>query len=191
MTGVQIGTDSFRSIAETVLKDDAKAWGRYDRTCAEVSEALAIDALQRVLQTPARHTNLRYFGPKKGVEPSALDSDCPAPHEVGGQTEGDGLFVIEDVAICVEVKGRTIADPARRGDLARLKTEVDNILGAGAGQARRLEALIRTNGGVWLEDGTWLDLSGVREVRSIMVGLDFFGPLAVALGDLERSDLLG
>jgi hypothetical protein len=31
----------------------------------------------------------------------------------------------------------------------------------------------------------------VREIRSIVVGLDFFGPLAVALGDLKRAGHLG
>lgn len=191
MTGIQIGTDSFRSLAEAAVKQDAKGWRRYDRTRAEVSEALAVAALARLFQTQPTHTNLKYFGPKKGIRPDALGNDCADPREVGNQTESDGLFVIEDVAICVEVKGRTVADAARRGDLARLKREVDEILGVGAAQARRLETLIRTNGGVWLEDGSWLDLSVVREMRSVVVGLDFFGPLAVALGDLERSELLG
>lgn len=45
--------------------------------------------------------------------------------------------------------------------------------------------------GVWLGDGSWLELAAVREVRSMVVGLDDFGPLAVALGDLERAGMLG
>ncbi len=94
------------------------------------------------------------------------------------------------MAICVEVKGRTIADPARRGDRARLATEIKAIFGGGARQARRLEQLISQNHGLWLGDGSWLDLAGIREVRSIVVGLDFFGPLAVALGDLKRAGML-
>lgn len=191
MAGAQIGADSFRSIAEAALKSDSKAWRRYDRTRAAVSETLTVAAMERLLQTPATHTNLKYFGPKERVDLVALGADCPAPGAVGDPTEADGLFVIDDVAICVEVKGRTVADAARRGDLARLRTEVDNILGAGAGQARRLESLIRTNGGIWLDDGTWLDLSTVKEARSVVVALDSLGPLAVALGDLERSTLLG
>ena len=37
-----------------------------------------------------------------------------------------------------------------------------------------MEALIEANQGLWLENGEWLDLSNIREVRSIVVGLDFF-----------------
>jgi hypothetical protein len=76
-----------------------------------------------------------------------LRSNCTDPHLKGHETEGDGLFIIEDVAICLEVKGRTISEPARRGDIARLKTEIGKTFGDGARQARRLENLIQTNGG--------------------------------------------
>jgi hypothetical protein len=191
MTGVQIGSDSFRSIAEARLKPDAKGWRRYDKARAEVSETLALDALAAVLQTPPQHVNRKYLAPKEGVAAEALGHTCSNLDAVADQTETDGLFLIEDVAICVEVKGRTVADAARRGDHARLKTEIDKIFGEGTRQARRLENLIQANQGLWLEGGTWLDLSQVREIRSIVVGLDFFGPLAVALGDLQRSGLLG
>ncbi len=120
MTGGQIGTDSFRMIAEAALKADGKAWKRYDRTRADVSEAAALAAVSQVLRTPTAHSNLSYYAPKQGRSATALDAACSAPQAVGDQTECDGLFIVEDVAICVEVKGRTIADPARRGDRARL-----------------------------------------------------------------------
>lgn len=191
MTGIQIGADSFRAVIEARFKSDPKVWRRYDRTRAEVSESLARDSLTAVFGTHPQHVNLKYLAPKAGETAEVLAKDCVDPRSVADQTESDCLFVIEDVAICVEVKGRTIADAARRGDHVRLKTEINNIFGTGAGQARRLETLVRTNGGVWLETGRWLDLSYVREIRSIVVGLDDFGPLAVALGDLQRSGLLG
>jgi hypothetical protein len=191
MTGGQIGTDSFRMIAETALKADGKAWKRYNRTRADVSEAAALAAVSQALRTPAAHPKLEYYAPKTGRSATALDAVCSAPQTVGDQTECDGLFIVEDVAICVEVKGRTIADPARRGDRARLAREIEAIFGEGARQARRLEQLISENLGLWLGDGSWLDLAGIREVRSIVVGLDFFGPLAVALGDLKRAGMLG
>jgi len=191
MTGGQIGTDSFRMIAETALKADRRAWKRYDRTRTDVSEAVALAAVSQAFRTPAAHANLSYYAPKQGRSATALDAVCSAPQAVGDQTECDGLFIVEDVAICVEVKGRTIADPARRGDRARLAREIKAIFGEGARQARRLEQLISENHGLRLGDGSWLDLAGVREVRSIVVGLDFFGPLAVALGDLKRAGMLG
>jgi hypothetical protein len=122
---------------------------------------------------------------------TALDGACSAPQTIGDQTECDGLFINGDVAICLEVKARTIADPARRGDRARLITEIKAIFSDGARQAQRLSQLISENHGLWLGDGSWLDLGRIREVRSIVVGLDFFGPLAVALGDLNRAGMLG
>lgn len=191
MTGSHIGTDSFRVIAEAALKADSRAWKRYDRVRAEVSEALALAAVSYALRRPAAHQNLSYYAPRLGQDAAALGAECPAPQVVGDQAECDGLFIVEDVAICVEVKGRTIAGPARRGDRARLATEISKTLGEGARQARRLERLISQNHGLWLGDRSWLDLSGVREVRSVVVGLDDFGPLAVALGDLERAGMLG
>lgn len=191
MTGGQIGTDSFRMIAEAALKADGKAWERYKRTRAHISETATLAAVSRVLRTPTAHSNLSYYAPKQERSATGLDAACSAPQAVGDPTECDGLFIIEDVAICVEVKGRTIADPARRGDRARLSREIKAIFGEGARQARRLEQLISQNHGLWLGDGSWLDLAGIREVRSIVVGLDFFGPLAVALGDLKRAGMLG
>ncbi len=191
MTGGQIGTDSFRVIAETALKADGRAWRRYDRIRADVSEAAALAAVSRAAGMPVTYPNLSYYAPRQGQDVTALGAACPGPQTVGDQAECDGLFVIGDVAICVEVKGRAVADPARRGDRARLATEIRKIFGEGARQAQRLEQLITRNYGVWLGDGSWLDLSRVREVRAVVVGLDDFGPLAVALGDLERAGLLG
>ena len=191
MTGNQIGTDSFRVIAENALKTDNKVWHRYDRARADVSETAALAAVSRALSTPATYPNLSYYAPRQGQDVTGLDAACPNPQAVGDPTECDGLFVIEDVAICVEVKGRTIADPARRGDRARLTSEIKKIFSEGARQAQRLEQLIARNRGVWLGDGSWLDLSTVREARAVVVGLDDFGPLAVALGDLQQAGLLG
>jgi hypothetical protein len=191
MAGCQFGTDSFRMIAEAALKTDRKAWKRYDRTRADVSEAAALTAVSRALRTPVTHSNLTYYAPKQGQSATVLDAECSSPQDVGDQVECDGLFVVEDVAICVEVKGRTVADSARRGDRVRLAREIKAIFGEGARQARRLEQLMLENHGLWLAGGSWLDLAGIREVRSIVVGLDFFGPLAVALGDLKRAGMLG
>ena len=64
-------------------------------------------------------------------------------------------------------------------------------MGSGAHQARRVELLIRDNGGVWDASGAWRDLSHVRETRTVVAGLDQFGQLGVALGDLADSGLVG
>jgi hypothetical protein len=186
-----IGSDSFRSIAETALKQDKKSWERYVRTRTAVSEAATVDALERLLGTPVQHVNLKYWAPTSEGRPEALSKNCPVPKRAGELVESDAVFRVGDVAVCVEVKGRTIADAARRGDLARLETEIEDTIGSGTLQAQRLERLIRTNGGIWRADSTWLELGDVREIRSIVVGLDYFGPLSVGLGDLQDTTLLG
>lgn len=191
MTSNQIGSDSFRAIVESALKALPKAWQRYDRSRTIVSESLSVRALERVLKAPALATNLKYLAPGLGIGSEFLSSDCATPLIGGVPVESDALFVLDDVAVCVEVKGRSIADAAKRGDLARLSTEVHNIMGSGAFQARRLEMLIRANGGVWREDGTWFDLSAVREVRTVVIGLDAFGPLSIGLGDLAETSMIG
>jgi hypothetical protein len=185
-----IGADTFRTTAEEALKN-TPGWKRYDATRRDVTESLAVAALERALSCPAFATNLEYFAPAPAVESESLGRRCVDPAAVGVLVESDALFVIDDVAVCLEVKGRSVAEPARRGDLARLETEIRNIMGSGARQARRLESLIRTNGGVWDAGGDWLDLSDVREIRTVVAGLDYFGPLGVALGDLTASGLVG
>jgi hypothetical protein len=57
MTGSQIGTDSFRMIAETALKTDGRVWRRYDRIRADVSEGAALAAVSRAAGTPVTYPN--------------------------------------------------------------------------------------------------------------------------------------
>ncbi len=83
MTSGQIGTDSFRMIAEAALKADGRAWERYKRTRAHVSEAAALAAVSQALRTPAAHSNLSYYAPKKERSATALDAACSAPQAVG------------------------------------------------------------------------------------------------------------
>lgn len=185
-----IGGDSFRTTVEAALTN-TPAWDRYDRTRRRVSETLAVTALERALDSHCFASSFEYFAPRAGTSMGVLGSECGHPNEAGDLVEADALFLVEDVAICLEVKGRSVARAARRGDVARLKTEIKKILGHGADQARRLESLIRENGGVWRADRTWLDLSQVRETHTVVAGLDYFGPLGVSLGDLGSSGLLG
>lgn len=185
-----IGAERFRAVAEDSLKN-TPGWKRYDTTRGVVSEALAVAALERALGSPPFAVNLEYFAPGHDQVLESLGRDCPDPAAVGVIVESDALFTIADVAVCLEVKGRSVAEPARRGDLPRLQTEVKNIMGSGAQQARRLETLIRANGGVWDAHRVWVDLSHVREIHTVVAGLDYFGPLGVALGDLAESELVG
>lgn len=68
--------------------------------------------------------------------------------------------------------------------------DLRGTIGEATAQAQRLESLILGNHGLWLESGDWLDLSAVREVRTIVACLDDFGPLAIATDALVRANLL-
>jgi hypothetical protein len=181
---------AFRATAEGVLRP-TEAWKRYDRIRCETSESLAVRALERALRSPVLARNLEYYAPRPSEAVETLGPDCVEPTRLGILVESDALFVVDDVAMCLEVKARAIAEQAKRGDLARLEREISNILGDGARQARRLESLIMENNGIWDSNRDWIDLGHVRETRTIVVGLDSFGPLGIALGELASGDLVG
>jgi hypothetical protein len=185
-----IGTDCFRQVVESALKLDSKLWRQYDKVRAKESERLALEALRPLFGNSESFENLKYFRPNIGVEANALHSAAGSITSYAEQTEADALFVVEDVAVCVEVKARSVSHQAREGHVQRLSADLRATIGDATSQALRLEALIRINGGLWRDDKSWLDLSHIREVRSIAVCLDDFGPLATGLDDLVRSGII-
>lgn len=189
-TTTGVGLDSLRRIVETALVG-TKEFHRYDQKVRQVvSERLATSSLEKVLRTPPRLTGFTYYAPNDNETHNLLSRDCASLKAVGKPVEGDGLFIVGDVAICVEVKGKSMASAARRGDVRRLWRDLKATIGDGCKQAARLQALIETNAGLWLEDGTWLDLSDIREVRSVVALLDDVGPLGTSLGDHRKTGLL-
>ncbi|MFG2089647.1 hypothetical protein [Spirillospora sp. NPDC048824] len=184
-----IGTDCFRLLMEEVLKSGPQ-WAKYDKHRTRVSERLAVEYLEQLFATAATHTEFKYYAPKEDNTPPNLGSKATAITSIGKEVEADAFFLIEDVAICVEVKGRSISEGAKRGHVKRLTVDLERTVGEATFQARRLEKLITQNHGLWLADRTWLDLSQVREVRSIVVCLDDFGPLAIGLDELVRGNIL-
>ncbi|WP_285241791.1 hypothetical protein [Pseudarthrobacter sp. MEB009] len=187
---VPIGTDCFRQVIEAGLKGQSARWRRYEKRRMSVSEQFSVEYLTKLLGADATHVNIKYFRPNPEVEPAQLASTAADITSIAEQTESDALFLIEDVAVCVEVKGRSVSHQARGGHVQRLTGDLKSTVGEATDQALRLEGLIRTNGGLWLEDRTWLDLSGVREVRSIAVCLDDMGPLGTALDELVRGNVI-
>jgi len=187
-----IGMDHFRQMAEEAIKGTANSlWHRYDRHRARVSEGLTVEALESLLGTICQHVQLKYFKPKNGVNADQLSRTAVNITSLGDETEADALFIVEDVAICVEVKGRSVSTPARGGHVKKLAADLRNTIGEATSQALRLESLIETNEGLWLGDRSWLDLSGIHEIRSIAVCLDDIGPLGTALDELVRAGVVG
>jgi len=191
LIGKPIGTDCFRQVVEEALKAVPAKFRRYEKRRVLVSEQLALKHLAALLCFDASYANLKYFRANPGIEISELGPDAESFNSIAEQTEADGLFIIEDVAICVEVKAKSISNQARRGNVQRLSADLRDTVGSATDQALRLENHIRTNHGLWLESLEWLDLSEVRELRSVTVYLDDFGPLSTALDELVRAEVLG
>lgn len=191
MTSNLIGSDVLRRIFERALPPNSPDVRRYDKKARQpVSEELAKTYIEHVLGAPAYRFGYHYLAPKPGTKAEALGVGCQTPQRLADDVEGDALFLVDDVAIVVEVKGKSIADQSRRGDLRRLTNDLKATIGDGARQATRLRDLIEANGGFWETPTTWLDLSRVREVRTVVVVLDDIGPLGTDLVDLQRAEIL-
>ncbi|WP_114905385.1 hypothetical protein [Ornithinimicrobium murale] len=114
-TTIGVGLDSLRRTVEGALTN-TKHWHTYDQKVRQVvSERLALDSLQRVLGAPPALAGVKYYAPTDDASAHLLGRDSADLKSVGKIVEGDGLFVIGDVAICVEVKGKSMSAPARRG----------------------------------------------------------------------------
>ncbi|WP_141214949.1 MULTISPECIES: hypothetical protein [unclassified Rhodococcus (in: high G+C Gram-positive bacteria)] len=191
LTSNDIGLDSLRRIFERSLPSNSSDVRKYDQKARQpVSEQLASVYLETILGTSVFRATYHYLAPKRNVSADTVGADCRNLRRYTDDVEGDALFVIDDVAIVVEVKGKSIADQSRRGDVRRLKNDLKATLGDGARQTVRIQELIETNHGIWENDTTWLDLSGIREVRSLVIVLDDIGPLGTNLGDLQQAGLL-
>jgi hypothetical protein len=192
--GDPIPHDYVRPALEALLKpgpgNSAKDWERYKRYRDGWAEDTAASALANLLGVDSpTFSSLKYRAPNKASS-ADLSQQSEDPKFGTHDTEADALFVIDDVAVCVEVKAGSITDKARTGNVRRVETDLRKTIGEAAEQASRLEGLIRQNGGLWRPNGKWLDLSGVREIHSVVVCLDDWGPLAIATDALVRAGFI-
>ena len=191
LTSGDIGLDALRRILERALPSNSADVRQYDKKARQfMSEELANQYLEKILGVPAALGGYFYWAPKSGESSLQLGRECSDVKKVADRVEGDALFIVDDVAFIVEVKGKSIADQARRGDVRRLTTDLKATVGDGAKQAARLRELLEANGGIWTDPGTWLDYSHVREIRSLVVLLDDVGPLGTNLEDLRLAGLV-
>jgi hypothetical protein len=191
LTSNDIGLDVLRRIFERALTTDPRDVNRYDQKARQpVSEGLAKAYMEKILGAHARGFGYHYRAPKAGVKAGELGSGCETLAQLSDDVEGDILFVIDDVAVVVEVKGKSIADQARRGDVRRLTNDLKVTIGDGARQATRVRDLVEANGGYWADLTTWVDLSAIREVRTVVAVLDDIGPLGTNLADLQQAGIL-
>lgn len=92
-------------------------------------------------------------------------------------------FIVEDKAI-------PLSDRARTGEVNPLRRNLAKAITKGADQAVRMKQRIIEDRGLRLRDDTWLDLSDVREVHSVVTSLDDMPGIATATATLVEANLL-
>jgi hypothetical protein len=136
-----------------------------------------------MLPGAAVHASLEYFVP----DPSKSET---APTNYTKLVEGDGLLVLDDIAIILEAKGGALGPESRAGDRARLRSDLRKLITDASHQANRLRDRIKTDRGLRLRDGTWLDLSNVRETHAVAVTLEDLSAIATVTTSLINAGLL-
>lgn len=168
-----------------------KAWPKYDKRRASFSESKAAAALSELLAGAApRWTGQQYIGPVQNDDMASLGRDADRTRVRTKQFESDLLFVVDGVALCVEVKAGSLTEKARGGNAKRLASDLQKTLKEGNEQADRLTRLICANQGVWSGDGEWIDLAPVAEMHSIIVMLDDMGPLSLSMNELAHKGII-
>jgi hypothetical protein len=185
-----LGEDELRRNLERGLKSH-KAWPKYDKRRAAHSESQTAAVLSRLLNNNApRWLGQHYLGPDPTGDVAAFGARANIKDLEGREYESDLLFVVDDVAVCVEVKAGSVTDKARAGNAQRLAADLQKTLREGNEQADRLTQLIETNRGVWDQDKNWIDLSSVEEVHTIIVMLDDLGPLSLSMNELAVQGII-
>ncbi|QKV74245.1 hypothetical protein [Amycolatopsis sp. Hca4] len=178
-----------REVIETRLKAAGRMTAYEDHRGPWVEKA-AIDLLERALPHARVYRSLNYFVPDPRSAQPQLE-----PADFTKRVEADGLLLIDDVALIIEVKSVSLTGEARGGVARRLRGKLRDIITSAADQAGRLRDRILTDKRLRLDNGEWLDLSGVREVHTIAVGLeDLSGvtttiPALLAAGVLRRDNI--
>ena len=175
---------AIREVIETGLKGDRRDQ-RYNARRGKVTEDIALDLLAGALPAATVYRGFDYFVPNpKSAAPETV------PEMFTKRVEGDGLLLIDDVAIIVEVKSAALTPEARAGVAARLRGKLRDIVTNAAEQADRLRTLIESDGRIRTGKNTWIDVSGVREVHTIAVSLDDLSGLSTATAALIDAGLL-
>jgi hypothetical protein len=151
--------------------------GKYLEGCIQVLMA-------RVLPGATAYHGFEYFIPKEEAE-AALD-----PSAYTKLVEGDHLFVLDDVAVIVEDKAIPLSARSRSGEVKPLRKNLARAITKGAEQAGRLKERIASDRGLRLRDETWLDLSAVRELHTVVTSLDDLSGVSTATALLVHAGVL-
>lgn len=181
-----IAEDEIRRTCEARLKRSS-TWTKYGRARDRAVEDLATASIDAILGGKATtFRNLHYRHCQDEHDLSATSTT----HRGAPVAEADALVLLDGVALCVEVKAGDLRLRSRQGGAQELQGDLGKTVREAADQAARLRQIIEAQRGLWLEDGTWVDLGEVHEIHSIVVCLDDLGPLALATSELVQAGVL-
>jgi hypothetical protein len=173
---------AIRERVEEALRADQLAWDIYSKHRGRYLEVAAADLVAAHLPGCASHLGLEYFVPAAATE--------TGPAQYTKLVEGDGLLIVDDVAVVIECKAVALRAPSRTGDPLRLRQDLRRIVTDAAEQSERLRRRILDDGGLRLRDNSWLDLTTVREVHTIAVSLEDLSGIATVTTHLVAAGLL-
>ena len=175
---------SIRPRMEEAIKSSS-GWEAYQKHRGGYVEDTALDLLEAIFPGVSAHRSLKYFVPDPQKSATEL-----TPTQYTKLVEGDGLLIVDDVAIVLEAKSGALTETARSGDVTRLTGDLKKIVADAADQAQRTRDRIEIDGGLRLRDESWLDLSHIREIHSIAVSLEDLSGIATVTSELVGAGIL-
>lgn len=184
MTHCSFGLHVVREAIELRL-GGSPDWQPYQKPRGDFLEDASLKLLTQMLPSAQVHDNLHYFVP----DDDKWDTNEP-PERYTKLCEGDGLLIIDDTALIVEAKSRSLRPESRSGDGLALKRDLDKIIRGASDQAERLHKVITKDGRIRVQDGSWIDASGIREVIPIALSLEDLSGFATAAAGLLRERVI-
>ncbi|MFC5290029.1 hypothetical protein ACFPM7_23490 [Actinokineospora guangxiensis] len=173
---------AIRERVEDALRHDTDAWNIYSKHRGAYLEAEAARLITVHLPGCAQHLGFEYFVPARDTERH--------PASYTKLVEGDGLLLLDDIAIIIEAKAVALRPRSRTGDPLRLRQDLRRIVTDAADQGDRLRRRIFHDRGLRLRDETWLDLTTIREIHTVAVSLEDLSGIATITSELVTSGLL-
>lgn len=175
-------THAIRERVEQQLRTDQAAWNTYQKHRGDYLERAATALIQPHLPGCRTHCGFEYFVPANSTENS--------PAAYTKLVEGDGLLVLDNIAVVIEAKAVALRPGSRTGKPGPLQLDLRRMVSAASEQGNRLRDRILADHGLRLRDGTWVDLADVREVHVLAVTLDDLSGIATITHEMVNAGLL-
>jgi hypothetical protein len=161
---------SLREVLEKAIPERKRP--DYARAVSGWMEDVAVEALTELLQPDQVIRNVEYFT------------------NTGELVELDALLICDRVALTLEAKHVTFSAKARTGHGARLKRDLDRLVGDTMAQASRTKQTVLAEGGLRLRTGETIDLSHVKRIFPVAVTLEDTSTIAGTVKELIDSEFI-